>query len=526
MIDRCHFPIRQGLTISALRYIRLGLVIGCMTAGAVAISSLASLAKQSDQTFDIALDAEIATLDYYMGSGRNNIIMSHHLYDTLLYKDVKNGKIIPALATAYTFVDDTTIDFDLRKGVKFHDGSELTADDVVYTLNKVSSPDYGATYQIAVKWIDSAEKLGDHKVRLKMKEPYPVALEWLAGFIPIYPKDYYEKVGKKGMALKPVGTGPYKLVSVQPGTQWRLERFEDHYQGSPKGNAIKHIDMRVLPETNTQLTELITGKLDFIWKFSPDVAKKLTGRKGIAVKNAPILRIVYSALNTVKDTPMKDIRVRRALIHAINRERIMQSFVGGESEVIHAACNPVQFGCVSDVHKYPYDPDKAQQLIKDAGFPNGFDAKLMVMKSGSVPRTVVEAILSDLARVGVKAEIEYQQWAAGRKKWISNDGDMLLMSWGSWGIGDVAMITSEWFSKGDVNRVRDKEVIEWLTLADKSPDREERKKLYRKALEKIADQAYWLPLWTFNVNYAVNSDVDFTLDADEIARFFNAKWKN
>ena len=524
MADPRRFPTSSAPATRARRFLRAGWVAGLVLA-AVA-SPDAGHAAQADQTLNVALDAEIATLDYYMGSGRNGIIMAHHLYDTLLYKDVKTGKIIPALAASYTFTDDTTIEFELRKGVKFHDGSEMTADDVVYTLNTVSNPDYGAVYQIAVKWIDRAEKLGDYKVRLKMREPYPVALEWLAGFLPIYPKGYYEKAGKQGMAVKPVGTGPYKLVSVQPGTRWRLERFQDHYQGSPKGNAIKFIEMRVLPEINTQLTELITGKLDFIWKFSPDVAKRLKGRDGIVVKNAPILRIVYAAMNTVKDSPLKDVRVRRALIHAIDRARIMQSFVGGESQVIHSACNPVQFGCTADVKAYAFDPKKAKQLLQEAGFADGFKAKILISKSGAVPRTVVEAILADLARVGVKADIEYQQWAAARKKWIANDGHMMLMSWGSWGIGDVAMMTSEWFSEGDVNRVRDADVIDWLNTADSSPDRGKREQHYRKALEKIADQAYWLPLWTFNANYALSDDVEFTLDADEIARFFNATWKN
>ena len=132
----------------------------------------------------------------------------------------------------------------IREGVKFHDGTTMTADDVVYTLNKVADPDYGAVFQIAVRWIDKAEKTGPRTVRLRMKQPYPPALEWLAGFLPIYPQDYYEKVGKAGMGLKPIGTGPYKLVAMDPGTHWTLTRFDEHYAESPKGRPSKEFGCR------------------------------------------------------------------------------------------------------------------------------------------------------------------------------------------------------------------------------------------------------------------------------------------
>lgn len=493
--------------------------------GSLVLPSSEAYAGKSDDTLNVAFDSEVATLDYYMSSGRNAIIMSHHLFDTLLYKDVKSGEILPALAKSYKFVDDTTIEFELREGVTFHDGSPMTADDVVYTLNKVSDKEYGAIYQIAVKWIDGAEKLGDYRVRVKMKEPYPVALEWVAGFLPIYPSDYYEKVGKEGMALKPVGTGPYKLKSMEPGAHWALERFEGHYKGSPKGNAIKNIDIRVLPEMNTQLTGLITGKIDFIWKYTSDVAERLAGRDGVTAKNAPIMRIIYLAMNTVEKGPIQDIRVRRALNHAINKQTIVKALVGSGSDAIDVACNPIQFGCMTDVTSYGYDPEKARALLAEAGYGNGLKLEMLVQKASSIPRNVVEAVMADLAKVGVTVETEAQPWAAARKKWVNNEDDVMLMSWGSWGIGDAAMITSEWFGTSEVNRVRDEEVIDLLNVADTSIDRGVRQTNYAKALRKIADQAYWTPMWTYNVNYALSEDVSFTLDQDEIARFFNATWK-
>lgn len=482
-------------------------------------------AQKSNDTFRVIINEPISSLDYYMGAERMNIIMSHHLYDTLIYKDAKTGDFLPALAESYKVLDGKTMEFVIRQGVKFHNGEMLTADDVVYTLNKVSDPAYGALYKIAVQWIDRAEKVGDWTVRLHMKQPNPVALEWLAGFLPIYPKAYYEKVGKDGMTTRPIGTGPYRLESVDPGTHWTLKRFEDHYKGSPKGNAIGTIDFRLMTEVNTQITEMLTGGADFAWGFPPDIAKRLQGRKGIEVHNVPILRIVYMLVNTAKESPLKDVRVRRAIMHALDREKIMLTFVGSGSQVIDSACNPVQFGCATDVAKYDYNPEKARALLAEAGYKDGFTLPMMVAINPTTNRSIQEALMANLSAVGIKVDITSQHWAAARESWIGKNYPLMLMGWGSWGIYDVAMMTSEFFNGGAVDLVKDEQVVSLIKKGDQEIDRDLRKKTYGDALKRIADEAYFLPLWTYNVNFAVKDDVNMTIEPDEIARFFNATWK-
>jgi peptide/nickel transport system substrate-binding protein len=482
-------------------------------------------AQKAKDTFRVIINEPISSLDYYMGAERMNIIMSHHLYDTLIYKDAKSGEFVPALAESYKVVDGKTIEFVIRQGVKFHDGAAMTADDVVYTLNKVSDPAYGALYKIAVQWIDRAEKVGDWTVRLHMKQPNPVALEWVAGFIPIYPKAYYEKVGKEGMTTRPIGTGPYKLESVDPGAHWTLKRFADHYKGSPKGNAIGTIDFRLIGEVNTQLTEMLTGGADFTWGFAPDAAKRLQGRKGMEVKNVPILRIVYMVVNTEKDSPLKDPRVRRAMMHALDREKIMLTFVGSGSDVINSACNPVQFGCETDVAKYEYNPEKAKALLAEAGYKDGFTLPMMVAINPTTNRSIQEALMANLATVGIKVDVTAQHWAAARESWIGKNYPVMLMGWGSWGIYDVAMMTSEFFNGTAVDLVKDEKVVDLIKKGDQEINREQRKKFYSDALKRIAGEAYFMPLWTYNVNFAVRDDVNMTIEPDEIARFFNATWK-
>jgi peptide/nickel transport system substrate-binding protein len=143
----------------------------------------------------------------------HRVIIGAHVWDTLVYRDPVSGEYKGQLATGWRQVDDKTIEFDLRRGVKFHDGQEFTADDVVYTLNFVAKPENKVVTQANVSWIDRAEKIDAHKVRVVTKQVFPAAIEYLAGPVVIHPQKYYEAAGPKGQNEKPVGSGPYRVTS-------------------------------------------------------------------------------------------------------------------------------------------------------------------------------------------------------------------------------------------------------------------------------------------------------------------------
>lgn len=494
----------------------------------IALTALAgeALAGKADDTLNVAFSNEVTTLDNYKETTREGLIVARLIYDSLISKDMATGEFKPELAKSYRVVDDKTLEFEIRDGVKFHNGAALTADDVVYTLNLVTTKEYGARYRIAVDWIDKAEKVGDRLVRLTMKSPYPLALEMLAGNLPIYPKAYFEQVGSSGMAVKPVGTGPYKLTEITPGTRFVLERFEDYYQGSPKGRpAIRKVVIRVLPEANIQYAELIAGQVDWIWRVPPDEARNLARQKNVEIKPSQIMRFAYLAINPNYDggkSPLAKLEVRRALNHAVDRAAIAKAFVGGASQVIHSACNPLQFGCATDVTKYDFDAAKAKQMLTAAGLPEGYTLDLGV---GANPRPQAEAIAANLAKAGLKVTLNEQQSAPLLTAWREGKVPLMFFNWGSYGVGDVGLSVSQFFQGNNDDVVKDKQLIEWIKIADSSLDRGVRAENYKKALQRVAEQAYWIPLWTFNVNVGQSKDLEFSLDADEFARFYQAKWK-
>ena len=209
-----------------------------LTAAAAAASGAAAgaafpggaAAQKAQDTLRVTWRDAVPDVDPYRNSLRTGLVVSQHAWDMLVCRDPETFENVPALATSWTQVDPLTIDFTLREGVTFHNGDPFGADDVVYTINTVIADPKVSVPSNFSFWA-GAEKLGDHKVRMKLKAPFPAALEYLAMLTPIYPKMYREKVGPEGYSKAPVGAGPYRITRVNGSSSIEFERFEQYYQG-------------------------------------------------------------------------------------------------------------------------------------------------------------------------------------------------------------------------------------------------------------------------------------------------------
>lgn len=481
-----------------------------------------ALAGKADNTLRVAFSEEIETLDYYQTADRPGLIVGRMLYDGLISKNQATGEFVPELAESFNVVSDTEIDFKIRQGVKFHNGEPLTADDVVFTLNTIKTPEFKARYSITVKWIGKAEKLDGSTVRLTMNEPNPLALEMLAGNIPIYSKAYWEKAGAEGMATAPIGTGPYRLIAQTPGVSFELERFDDYFSGGQKADAaIQKINVRIIPEMNTQYIELMSGNLDWIWRVPKDDLERLEGRPNLKVDTTPIMRIEYLELNPNKPkSPLADIRVRKAISHAINRQQMADAFMGQGHPLIQSLCNPVQFGCETDVATYDYDPQKAKELLVEAGL--GAGASLSIVPNGT--EGVAEVVKSDLEAVGVGLDITKLQVAVAQEQWYGNMHDVALTNWGAYGIGDVGLSPAAYLNGSADDIVKDPDLAALVNKANTTMDRDERVALYSQIFKTIADKAYVVPLWTRSLNAVMSNDLNLTVGPDEFVPFYDATW--
>jgi peptide/nickel transport system substrate-binding protein len=502
----------------------LELVAGVLLATLFAAAGPA-LAGKNDDTIRFAYDQAPESVDPFFNNVRIGVIIGANVWDTLVTLDPKTNQYKGNLATSWKQIDDKTIEFDLREGVKFHNGEEFDADSVVYTLNFVADPANKVTTQANVNWIDKATKLGKYKVRVTTKQVFPAAIEYLAGPVVMHPAKYYAEVGPKGMNAKPVGTGPYRVTSYVPGKSIALERNPGYFQGPKPAAKVGKIDIRFIPDRQTQMAEMLSGGADFIMHVPKDQAEQAAKVPHLQVVSGETMRIVFMQLNTLENSPtpqLKDPRVRKAIAHAIDRESIVKNIVGAGSRVLHTQCFPSQFGCTDEgATRYPYDPALAKKLLVEAGFPNGFDTDIVAYRE----RNQTEAIINNLQQVGIRAKLTFSQYAAMRDSIRAGKASLTHQTWGSFSVNDVSASVPVWFGFEADDITRDAQARDALLKGNNSVDPAVRKQAYQQALKRIADNAFSVPLWSLPVFYVATRDLNFSAYPDEMVRFWEMTWR-
>ena len=488
-----------------------------------------AFAQKSADTLRILFTDAVPNVDMYFNSQRTGLILAHQAWDMLVHRDPATIELKPALATDWKFVGNDALDLTIRQGVKFHDGSTLSPDDVVYTLNMAVNPDSKVAVPSNYAWIDKVEKTGDWTVRIKMKKPTPAALEYLAMVAPIHPKAYREKVGPEEFAKKPIGAGPYKIVRNDVGKEIVFERFEDYWDGSPKGKpAIKRLDVRFVPDLATTMTELLAQRADWIWNINPDQANDVNRMPYLQAVRQESMRVGYLSIDAAgrsgAGNPLTNQKVRQAIWYGINRQEIADKLVQGGSRVPMAPCFPTQFGCDADsAVKYPYDPAKAKALMAEAGFPNGVDVDLVAYVQ---PTSWTAAIQNYLQAIGIRAKVNQLQVAPAIQKAWKGEAPLYHASWGSYSINDVSAIFPVMFGKdAPDNYSKDPELEKLVADGGATSDKETRMKAYSAAVKIMTEKAYWLPLFTYVNTYAFTKQLQMKTYADELPRFYLAKWQ-
>lgn len=501
--------------------------VACSIIAGSLILTNTSIAGKNDDTLRVAMTGEILNLDYLHTTRREYIILAEMTDDTLFHLNPETNEFGAGVATHYEWVNDTTIDVFLRDDVLFHDRTALTADDVVYTYNWIiNDVSESQAKGVVSRWLDYAEKLDDHSVRFHIQTVYPLLLRDMARRIKLRKDGSYHVNGEidhNAMAINFVGLGPYEVVSFEPGRELVLKRFEDYFGQKP---AIENVVVRNIPDRGTQQAELLSGGIDWMFQVPLELAENLGQRPDATHLSGPDLRIGFLVLDAAgysdPNGPLTDVRVRQAINHALNRQEMSEFLVGGSSEPIHTACHPAQFGCTTDVQEYVFDRDRARELLAEAGYPNGFPLELWAYRE----RPVSEAIASDLSAIGIDVSLRYVQLSALNQARAQQNITAYFGSWGSGGTADTAAIARVHFSDtSDRNLSGDDGLTEMIMAAEQTIDSDERLRLYDKALNLIADQAYWAPLYSNSANYLVTPELNFPLSRDGLPRLQHSSWK-
>lgn len=327
------------------------------------------------------------------------------LYDGLLNLGAEGR--VPGLATKWTISEDAKqIDFELRQGVKFQNGEDFTADDVKFSFEILLEPENKHTYAKTIREaLERVEVIGPHHARFVLKKPWGsfFTSNRSGGLQPIIPKSYYEEVGPKGFLAKPVGTGPFKLIEAKPSESNTFAINADYWGGV--GN-VKTVLLKAVPEPFTRFAMLQRGEADIITGLSGPLLKRTEGSKDIRIALAKYSGTSSLLFNKKLFPAAADRRVRLAIAHAINREEIARTILGGACEPATHVFTPAQFGHLPGLDLIPYDPAKSKALLKEAGIAPGTEVTFSIhtQSFASLPSTpqVLEAIAGAVEGLGFK----------------------------------------------------------------------------------------------------------------------------
>jgi peptide/nickel transport system substrate-binding protein len=478
----------------------------------------ASPAWAQKDSLVIDLPGDVATMDPQVQWDTDSYTVYRNIFDNLVTRDTA-GTIIPQVATAWRYTNDTTIVFDLRSDITFHDGSKLTPDDVAFSIRRIINPDFKSPQLSQFDQIIAADVTGPAQVTIHTKSPYPALMAQLVK-LSIVPKAYVEKVGDQKFNQEVMGSGPYKLKAWQRGVQTALEANPAYWRGKPP---FANVTFRAVPDTSTRIADLRSGRADIIRNLSPDDAEALKSEKSVQLLTAPTERIAYLFVNA-QAGPTKDKRVRQAIAMAIDRDTIITALQQGYARPANIVLTPANFGYVPDVPGWPFDPAKARALIKEAGATG---AKLTFLTSPAYDRRLNEAVQQMLADVGLTVDITVIDQPTYLRRRQGTPEEVGALSQGRWSCAcqDADGVIFPLFRSGSIwskfsNPEFDKAVDTARTILDPA----QRLVHYRRAFEILREEVPGIGLFQDVAIYGARKELKWTPTANEAFFVMDMKW--
>lgn len=415
-----------------------------LTAAVFSVLACAGLVANAAD-FKVAVSGEITSMDPHYGNIFPNNNIMEHVFETMVAKD-SDSRLIPGLATTWKVVDPTTWEFDLRHGVKFHDGSDFTAEDVVYSLQRpatlINSPAPFTTY---TKAITSAEAVGTDKVRIKTAAPYPLLPNDLSAVYIVSKKATADvKTPEFDQGKGMVGTGPFKFVSFARGDRVELAR-NDAYWG--KKAPWDKATIRIITNDSSRMAALLSGEVDAIENIPSADYAKLKQNNNFNVFQKVSHRTIMFVLDSDRDVspfvtdkagkpltknPLKDPRVRLAISKAINRQAISDRVMEGLSLPTGNLVPPSIFGYAADVKVEPYDLAGAKKLLAEAGYSDGFGLTLHAPNNRFVNDSrITQVVAQMLTQVGIQSKVEVMPFSVYVGRASKLEFSMVMLGWGA-----------------------------------------------------------------------------------------------
>jgi peptide/nickel transport system substrate-binding protein len=417
---------------------------------AVAVAAISLAPSVQAQTLTVGLGTEPTSIDpHFHNLGPNNQI-AQHFFSRLIEQDHKQN-LLPGLATSWKPLDQLTWEFKLRKGVKFHDGSDFDADDVIFSMHRGGNhPNARSSFGLYTKAASTIKKIDSHTLHFISKKPYPLMAVDLSNVHIVSANEKEKWEGEYNNGNSAHGTGPYKLVRWVKGEVLEMARY-DGYHGSKPHWA--KIIIKPIKSAPSRLAALLAGDVDFIDQVPTVDIARLKNEPQVQLSQGVSNRVIYLHLDQFRDNPqyvkthdgkpvtknpLKDVRVRRALSMAINRKAIVERVMEGVAIPAGQLLPEGFFGRSDKLKVEKYDPDGAKKLLAEAGYPNGFQITLHGPNNRYInDAKIVEAIAQMLTRIGVKTTSDTMPKSVFFKRGKNRgpekpqEFNFLLVGWGS-----------------------------------------------------------------------------------------------
>ncbi len=504
---------------------------------AALIGTVAGLALDSVNAADlrIGLSADVTTLDPHFVAAQPNLTVARHVFESLTDVDEK-ARLIPGLAVSWRALDSTTWEFKLRRGVKFHDGSDFTAEDVVYSLDRPyaikGSPGGFTSYVRAI----SAKKIVDsHTVQVTTTAPYGALPQDINSILIVSKKAAANATGEdfdNGRAM--VGTGPYRFVRFARGERVEFARHAAYWGPKP---AWDNVQLRMLPSDPVRTAALLSGDLDAIEHIPSADFAKLRAHAGLQLAQTVSWRTIFLHLDQYRPqapsvaaksgqplprNPFMDARVRRAVSKAINRtaiaERVMEKLAIPAANVV----SPGVFGHNPELKAEPYDPEGAKRLLAEAGYAEGFSVTLGTPNNRYInDEQVAQAVAQMLSRIGIATKVEAMPFAVYLGRVRKEEFPVSMVGWGSFA-GDLALRsliagpdTGKGYGAWNWGRYKNPKLDQLIEQSLSTVDEKKREALAREAAAVVANDTALIPLHHQLVTWAMKKHLSYTARTDE-----------